>query len=92
MFFLGAAATAVCNDGGPMENKIYWLAFKVGDEYKLSPYRCESRQAALRHGMEHVLDRELVAVFSDDVTLTLDEMLDLAPVLPRPGSPIWRPE
>jgi hypothetical protein len=42
--------------------------------------------------MEHVLDRELVAVFSDDVTLTLDEMLDLAPVLPRPGSPIWRPE
>ena len=42
-----------------MTRKLYWLAFKVGDEYKLSPYRCESRQDAMRHGMEHVLDREL---------------------------------
>ena len=75
-----------------MTRKLYWLAFKVGDDYKLSPYRAESRQDALRHGMEHVLDRELVAVFSDDVTLTLDQMLDLAPVLPPPGSPMWRPE
>ena len=74
-----------------MENKIYWLAFKVGDEYKLSPYRCESRQAALRHGMEHVLDRELVAVFSEDVTLTHDQMLQLAEVLPPPESLVMRP-
>ncbi len=29
-----------------MENKIYWLAFKVGDEYKLSPYRSESGRPA----------------------------------------------
>ena len=71
--------------------KLYWLAFKVGENYRLCPYRAESRQDALRHGMEHVLDRELVAVFSDDVTLTLDQMLELAPVLPPPCSPMWQP-
>ena len=74
-----------------MKNKLYWLAFKVGDDYRLSPYRAESRQDALRHGMEHVLDRQLVAVFSDETTLTHEQMLDLATVLPRPGSPMWRP-
>jgi len=71
--------------------KLYWLAFKAGDNYRLYPYRAESRQDALRHGMEHVLDRELVAVFSEDVTLTHDQMLQLAEVLPPPGSPMWRP-
>ena len=74
-----------------MENKLYWLAFKVGDDYKLSPYRPESLQDALRHGIEHVLDRELVAVFSEDVCLSHDQMLRLAPVLPRPCLPMWHP-
>ena len=74
-----------------MERKLYWLAFKVGDHYRLSPYRAESRQNALRHGMEQVLDRELVALFSDDMTLSFDEMLRLAPLLPPPGSQMWRP-
>lgn len=74
-----------------METKTYWLAFRVGDDYKLSPYRCESRQDALRHGMEHVLDRELVAVFSDDLTLTIPEMLGLAPMLPLIGAHWWIP-
>ena len=74
-----------------MENKLFWLAYRVGDDYKLSPFHCETRQQAIHHGLELVLDRELVAVFSDDVTLTLDQMLELAPVLPRPGSPMWRP-
>jgi len=73
-----------------MKNKLYWLAFKVGDDYRLSPYRAESRQDALRHGMEHVLDRELVAVFSNETTLTHEQMLDLATVLPPLGSSIWR--
>ena len=73
-----------------METKLYWLCFRVGDDYKLSPYRCESRQEAMRHGMEHVLDRELVAVFSDDLSLTHDQMLDIAPVLPPPYSTMWR--
>ena len=75
-----------------MATKLYWLPFKVGDEYKLRPYRAESRQDALRHGMEHVLDRELVAVFSDDLTLTHAQMLQLAPVLPPPCSAMWRQE
>ena len=73
-----------------MERKLYWLAFKHGDDYWLSPYRAESSQDALRQGMEHVLDRELVAVFSDESTLTVDQMLDLATVLPPPGSSIWQ--
>lgn len=74
-----------------MGTKLYWLAFKVSDTYKLSPYRAESRQDALRHGMEHVLDRELVAVFSEDVGLSIPQMLELAPVLPPPCSEMWRP-
>ena len=77
-------------DSGSTERKLFWLAFKNGDDYWLSPYRAESRQDALRHGMEHVLDRELLAVFSDESTLTVDQMLDLATVLPPPGSSIWR--
>jgi hypothetical protein len=72
--------------------KLYWLAFRVGDNYRLCPYRAESRQDALRHGMEHVLDRELVAVFSDESGYGFQEMLDLATVMPRPGSVFWRPE
>nr|BDD44916.1 hypothetical protein 8 [bacterium] len=74
-----------------MEAKLYWLCFRVGDDYKLSPYRAESRQEALRHGMEHVMDQELVAVFSEDVGFSHEQMLQLAPVLPPPGSPMWRP-
>ena len=74
-----------------MTQKLYWLAFKSGDDYSLSPYQAESREDALRHGMEHVLDRELVAVFSDNLTLTHQQMLQLAPHLPPPGSAMWRP-
>jgi len=75
-----------------MTHKLYWLAFKVGDNYRLCPYQAESRQDALRHGLNHVLDRELVAVFSDEVGLSFEEMLDLATVMPRPGSVYWRLE
>ena len=64
-----------------MEGDLFWLCFKDGDSYELSPYRAETRHDALRHGMEHVLDRELVAMFSDNLTLTQDEMLKLAPPL-----------
>ena len=74
-----------------MEGDLFWLCFKVGDSYELSPYRAETRHDAIRHGMEHVLDRELVAVFSDELVLTHDEMLKLAPHLPPYGSNIWWP-
>ena len=74
-----------------MERKLYRLAFKVGDNYRLCPYRAESRQDALRHSMEHVLDPELLAVFSEDVSLTNDQMLQLPEVIPPPGSLLMRP-
>ena len=79
------------SDGGALEGNLYWLCFKVGDSYELCPYRAESRHHALRHGMEHFLDRELVAVFSDNLTLTHEQMLQLAPHLPPPCSEMWRP-
>ena len=75
-----------------MKTKLFWLTFKVGDNHRLCPFRATSRQEALRHGMEHVLDRELVAVFSDEAGFSFEQMLDLAGVLPKPGSVFWRPE
>jgi len=75
-----------------MERKLFWLAIKDGVHYRLCPYRAESRQDALRHGMEHVLDRELVALFSEDVDLSVEQMLELAPALRRPGSLLWGPQ
>ena len=87
----GMRETLLPHDVGLMKRKLYWLAFKKGDDYWLSPYRAESRQDALRHGMEHVLDRELVAVFSDEMNLTVPQMLELAEILPPPGSPLMRP-
>ncbi len=73
-----------------MARKLYWLAFKIGADYRLCPYRAENRQDALRHGMEHVLDRELIAVFSEDAGLTVEQMLGLARFSPLPGSLLWR--
>ena len=58
-----------------MRSQLFWLCSRVGDSFELSPYRAESRHDALRHGMEHVMDRELVAVFSDNLTLTHQQML-----------------
>ena len=69
-----------------MENKLFWLAFRVGDQIKLSLYRCDTRQQAIHHGLEHVLDRKLIAVFSEDVGLSVPQMLELAPTVPLNGS------
>ena len=75
-----------------MKRKLYWLAFKKEGDYWLSPYRAETRQDALRHGMEHILNGELVAVFSEDAGLTVEKMLDLATVGLHPDSLLWRHE
>ena len=75
-----------------MKGKLYWLAFKKDDEYWLSPYRAEARQDALRRGMEHVLERGLVAVFSEDTDLSPEQMLDLTSIMTKPGSVFRRPE
>ena len=74
-----------------MTQQLFWLAFRVCDTYKLAPYHCETRQQAIHHGLEHVLDRELVAVFSEDVGLSIPQMLKLAPMLPPVGSHLWTP-
>ena len=42
----------------------------------------------MRYGRQHVLYRELVAVFSNDLPLTTAQMLELAPVLQQAGSPL----
>lgn len=71
-----------------MTQKLWWLAFKAGDDYKLSFCPATSQQDAVRYGRQHVLYRELVAVFSNDLPLTPAQMLELAPVLQQTGSPL----
>ena len=71
-----------------MSQQLFWLAFKAGDDYTLSPYWAESRQKALHHAMEHVLDQELAAVFTGELGFTEEQMLELAQVLPPPTSPL----
>ena len=73
-----------------MDQQLFWLVFKAGDDYMLSPYLAESRQEALHHGMEHVLDKELAAVFTGELGFTEEQMLELAQVLPAPTSPMLR--
>ena len=74
-----------------METKLYWLVFWDGHKHHLAPHRAETRQLAVRHGMEHVPDMTLMAVINDRDELTIPQMLDLAEVLPPSGSPLWRP-
>ena len=40
-----------------MTQKLWWLAFKAGDEYKLSFCPEASQQDAVRYGRQHVLYR-----------------------------------
>ena len=71
-----------------MTQKLWWLAFKADDDYKLSLCPATSQQDAVRYCRQHVLYRELVAVFSNDLPLTPAQMLELAPVLQQTGSPL----
>ena len=74
-----------------METKLYWLVFCDGQRHHVAPHHAETRQLALRHGMEHHLDVELKAVISDEMNLGVPQMLELAEILPPPGSPLMRP-
>ena len=56
----------------------------------LCPYLAESRQEALRYGMEHVLEQELAGVFRDELGFTEEQMLELAQGLHPPASPLIR--
>ena len=71
-----------------MDQQLFWLAFQADDDYKLSPYWAESRQQALRHGMEHVLELELAAVFTGEQGFTEEQMLNRAQLLPPRTSPM----
>ena len=37
-----------------MTQKLWWLAFKAGDDYKLSLCPATSQQDAVRYGRQHV--------------------------------------
>ena len=65
-----------------MDQQLFWLAFKAGDDYTISPYWAESRQQALRHGMAHVLELELAAVFTGEQDFTEQQMLNRDQFLP----------
>ena len=75
-----------------MEGDLYWLIFWDGQEHHVAPHRAETRQLALRHGLEFELTGTLAALISDDHQLTIDQMLLLATVLPPPGSNQWEME
>ena len=75
----------------PMAQQMFWLAFKAGDDYTLCPYWAESRQQALHHGMEHMLDQELAAVFTEELGFTKVQILELSGVMPPIGSPWCTP-
>ena len=74
-----------------METKLCWLIYWDGHKHHVAPHRAETRQLATRHGLEHVVDMELKAVISDEMNLSVPQMLELAEVLPPPGSPLMRP-
>jgi hypothetical protein len=50
----------------------------------------ELRELASSHGLEHEPGMKLLALISDDMNLSVAQMLELAQVLPRPESPMLR--
>ena len=74
-----------------METKLYWLVFWDGHKHHVDPHRAPTREAATRHGLEHHPGMTLKAVISDREGLTIPQMLELAEVIPPPGSALMRP-
>ena len=74
-----------------METKLYWLVLWDGHKHHVGPHRATTREAVTHHGLEHYPGMTLKKVISDRDELTIPQMLDLAEVLPPPGSPMWRP-
>ena len=74
-----------------MENKLYWLVLWDCQKHHVRPHQAATREAATHHGLEHYPGMTLKAVISDRDELTIPQMLELAEVLPPPGSPMWRP-
>ena len=74
-----------------MEIKLYWLLLWDGHKHHFAPHRAVTRQLAVRHGLEHVPDKTLLAVISDEMNLSVPQMLELVEVLPPSRSPMLRP-
>ena len=75
-----------------MEGDLYWLLYWDGERHHVSAHQEQTRQLAKRHGLEHHPGFQLKAVISDGMGFSVQQMLELAEVLPPPGSPMWRPE
>ena len=63
---------------------LYWLVYWDGHKHHVGPHRAQTRELATRHGLEHEPGLKLKAVISDDMNLTVPQMLELAEVLPPP--------
>ena len=66
------------------ETVLYCLVYWDGHKHHVGPHRAETRELATRHGLEHEPGFKLKAVISDDMNLTVPQMLELAEVLPPP--------
>ena len=64
------------------ETKLYWLVYWDGHKHHVGPHRAETRELAVRHGLEHEPGMTLKAVISDEMNLSVPQMLELADVLP----------
>ena len=73
------------------ERDLYWLVYWDGHKHHVGPHRAETRQLAVRHDLEHEPDMTLLAVISDEMNLSVPQMLELAEVLPPPESLVMRP-
>ena len=61
---------------------LYWPIYWDGQRHNVTPHHAETRQLAVRHGLEHEPDMTLEAVISDEMNLSVPQMLELADVLP----------
>ena len=68
-----------------MAHTLFWLAFRRGHDCWLCAYWAGTAEEASRHGIEHFLDRKLVAVFPDDAGLSVEEMLDKTWIITNPA-------
>jgi len=73
-----------------MKYPSFWLVLRRGDCFKITAAESTTREGAIREGYEFQLD-SLAAVISTAQGFTEQQMLDLAQVMPPPGSALMRP-
>ena len=75
-----------------MKNTLFWLCFSGENGTRIEPSKAQSREEAIREGLEFELTDKLTAVFSRECGFSHAEMVELADVLPPLGSHWWSPE